>query len=72
MTSYSDKELRAEAIRAIRDRAKAEKMRARYTGFSVHLDPHGTNGDVDVTLVAYGTRTDLLPYRQAFSVNVAI
>jgi hypothetical protein len=66
MTSYSDKELRAEAVRAIRDDAKAASCRAKCVGYSLLLDgPHGT------TLIAHGQRTDD-GHGYRFDVNVAI
>ena len=69
MTQYTDKELRSEAIRAIREEAKAATCRARCLGYSLII------GD-GVTLVAHGQRTDD-PFRPGekgyrFDRNIAI
>lgn len=67
MTTYTDKELRKEARIAIREDAKVAGVKAKFIGYSLLLSPYGSNGGVQVTLVAQG-KTDA--YR--FYVNVAI
>ena len=69
MTRYTDKELRAEAVLAIKEEAKAAACRARCLGYSLIIGDH-------VTLVAHGQRTDD-PFHQGdsgyrFDRNIAI
>jgi hypothetical protein len=66
MTAYTDKELRDEAKRAIRDNAKTTKQRTRYLGFEIRIHDHGT------TLFAHGERIDDLPTPERFSIAIAI
>ena len=62
-THYTEKELRAEAVRAIREDARAAHVRARYLGYTLIVGfAHGP------TLQAHGERQD----GYQFDVNVAI
>ncbi len=65
-TTYTDKELRSEAVRAIRQDAKAARVRARCLGYSVRINQE--NGAVQ--LIAHGQRTDDSDFR--FDVTVRI
>ena len=53
MTLYTDKELKREAVLAIRRDAKAANAKARCLGYSIQITEPST-----IRLVAHGQRTD--------------
>ena len=67
MTKYTDKELRREAMHAVKQAPKKAKMRAKFLGYSIIV---GENVPCP-TLVAYGQAYEQ-GYTRLFAVHIAL